>query len=503
LINTTVGNYRVTKLLGEGGMGMVYLGEHPVIGRKVAIKVLHHALAADKDIVARFFNEARAIHMIGHANIVEILDFGQTPDGQPYFIMEYLTGEALSELVARGPIPPDDVANIADQMCRALSAAHAKGIVHRDLKPHNVQLLERDGAMMVKILDFGVAKILAAPDGSQSVKTRTGSLMGTPLYMSPEQCKGAGLLDHRTDIYSLGVMIFEMLAGRPPFVAEGIGELFAKHMLEEAPSLLEFAPNTPPNMAAAINKSLNKELDDRFASMEDFRKALLGETQVAAASGRTPAPKRAGALGTRSAVPATQTMSPQAQSTTLSSASSEIDDIAPPKRKAGLFVGIGLAAAGAVAFFVLQGGGKTPTATTPAAKPAVAAASTAPPATPAAPKLVTIRFEATPEGSRVIRKSDGVDLGVVPLELQLKKDGPAVDYVIRKDGYKDLPLSTDLDNDHTLHVALEKLAPPPEQPKQAAEPPKKKSSSSGSHKSGKHKPAGLVPDEDGLATPNF
>jgi serine/threonine-protein kinase len=502
LINTTVGNYRVTKLLGEGGMGMVYLGEHPVIGRKVAIKVLHHALAADKDIVARFFNEARAIHMIGHANIVEILDFGQTPDGQPYFIMEFLTGEALSELVARGPIPPDDVAAISDQMCRALSAAHNKGIVHRDLKPHNVQLLERDGAMMVKILDFGVAKILAAPDGSQSVKTRTGSLMGTPLYMSPEQCKGAGLLDHRTDIYSLGVMIFEMLAGRPPFVAEGIGELFAKHMLEEAPSLLEFAPNTPPNMAAAVNKALNKELDDRFPSMEEFRKALLGETQVAG-SGRTPAPKRAGALGTRSAVPAAQTMSPQAQSTTLSSASSEIDDIAPPKRKTGLFVGLGLAAAAAVAFFALQGGGKAPPAPTPAAKPPVATApTTPPPSAPAAPKLVTIRFEATPEGSRVIRKSDGADLGVVPLELQLKKDGPAVDYLIRKDGYKDLPLSTDLDNDHTLHVALEKVAAAVE-PKPAGETPKKKASSS-SHKSGgKHKPSGPVPDEDGLATPSF
>ena len=179
LINTTVGNYRVTKLLGEGGMGAVYLGEHPVIGRKVAIKVLHTALAAAKGTVSRFFNEARAIHLIGHPNIVEILDFGATPDGQPYFIMEYLTGEALSEIVARGPISPPEVAVYADQMCRALAAAHAKGIVHRDLKPHNVQIIEKDSLPFVKILDFGVAKILAAPDGSQSVKTRTGSLPST------------------------------------------------------------------------------------------------------------------------------------------------------------------------------------------------------------------------------------------------------------------------------------------------------------------------------------
>ena len=242
LINQTIGNYRVSRLLGEGGMGVVYLAQHPVIGRKVAIKLLHVALARDQDIVSRFFNEARAIHMIAHANIVEILDFGQTTDGQPYFIMEFLEGEALSEAVARGPMTPEEVEAIGVQMCRALWAAHAKGIVHRDLKPHNVQLVPRpEGPPLVKILDFGVAKILASPDGAQSVKTRTGSLMGTPLYMSPEQCKGAGTLDHRTDIYSLGVMLFEMLAGRPPFVAEGVGELFAKHMLEEPPPLLDFA----------------------------------------------------------------------------------------------------------------------------------------------------------------------------------------------------------------------------------------------------------------------
>ncbi len=508
LINTTVGNYRVTKLLGEGGMGAVYLGEHPVIGRKVAIKVLHTALAADKDIVARFFNEARAIHLIAHPNIVEILDFGQTPDGQPYFIMEYLTGEALSEIVARGPISPPEVAALADQMCRALGAAHAKGIVHRDLKPHNVQIIEKDGQPFVKILDFGVAKILAAPDGSQSVKTRTGSLMGTPLYMSPEQCKGAGLLDHRTDIYSLGVMIFEMLAGRPPFMAEGIGELFAKHMLEEAPSLLELAPQTPPAMAAAIMKSLNKELDDRFPSMEDFRKALLGEVQITGGPAK-PAAKRSGAIGaaTRSLAPS-QTISPQAQSTTLSSASSEIDDeLAPPKRKTGLIIGVvgGLAAAAVVAVLVLSKSGssdapKSPTAAMPAPTPVA-------PPTPPAKTTVTVRFEAIPAGAHVIRKSDGRDLGSSPLDVKLPHDGPGTDYVFKKDGYKDFAVTTDLSEDNTVHVSLEKIEAPPAPMANAAnatkkvEPEKKKPSSGG------HKPAkrhgGMVPDEDGLATPSF
>ncbi len=508
LINTTVGNYKVTKLLGEGGMGMVYLGEHPVIGRKVAIKVLHAALAADKDIVSRFFTEARAIHMIGHPNIVEILDFGATPDGQPYFIMEYLTGEALSERVARGPMSGEEVGPIADQMCRALAAAHAKGIVHRDLKPHNIQILERDGALLVKILDFGVAKILAAPDGSESVKTRTGSLMGTPLYMSPEQCKGAGLLDHRTDIYSLGVMLFEMLAGRPPFLAEGIGELFAMHMLEPAPNLLDFAPQTPPAMAAAVMKALNKELDDRFPSMEEFRRAFLGEVAIAPTAARATSIKKPGMRS----MPGVQ-VSPQAQSTTLSSATSEIDDeFGPPKRKTGLIVGavVALAAIGGVAFIATskkssstQGSGPianvstqtTPPGTTPPAPP-----------TPAAPTTVKIRLEAIPPGVHVFRKADNTDLGTAPFERQLPRNGPAVLYVLRKDGYKDLDVGTDLASDHTLHVALEKVAEAmgdKDDKGDKGEPQKKKAGAGGGHHVAKHKGGSPAPDEDGLATPSF
>jgi serine/threonine-protein kinase len=508
LINTTVGNYRVTKLLGEGGMGAVYLGEHPVIGRKVAIKVLHAALARDQDIVARFFNEARAIHLIGHPNIVEILDFGQTPDGQPYFIMEFLTGEALSEVVARGAMAADLVAEIADQMCRALSAAHAKGIVHRDLKPHNVQLIEKDGAPMVKILDFGVAKILAAPDGSQSVKTRTGSLMGTPLYMSPEQCKGAGLLDHRTDIYSLGVMFFEMLAGRPPFMAEGIGELFAKHMLEEAPSLLEFAPGTPPSMAAAVMKSLNKELDDRFPSMEDFRQAMLGEIQLAPAKtvARTAAIKRAAApAGASRAMPATQTMSPQAQSTTLSSATSEIDDeLAPKKGNTGKIIGVvgGLAAAAAVVFFLTQGKDKEGERAKAPVSAMPAPAGPAPAPSPPVKKAVSVRFEATPAGTHVFRKSDGKDLGQAPLELDLPFKGTETDYLLRKDGYKEFPVSANLSEDNTLHIALEKV-PEPVAEKKPAEEKDKKRTPARRGGGGRRHAGGVAPDEDGLATPSF
>lgn len=493
LINQTIGNYRVSKLLGEGGMGVVYLAQHPVIGRKVAIKLLHAVLARDQDIVSRFFNEARAIHMIAHENIVEILDFGQTTDGQPYFIMEFLEGESLSEVVSRGAMPPDQVAVIGSQMCRALGAAHAKGIVHRDLKPHNVQMITKaDGSPLVKILDFGVAKILASPDGAQSVKTRTGSLMGTPLYMSPEQCKGAGALDHRTDIYSLGVMLFEMLAGRPPFTAEGVGELFAKHMLEEAPQLTEFAPHVPPYMAAAIMRSLQKEPRDRFESMEEFRKALVGEVKLAGAPARAP--------GTRPSLLSTQALSPKA-STTLSSASSEIDgDLAPPQRswKVPAVVG-GLAAAGIVAFLVIPKGHQETPAPVTAAMPAPAPTPIAPaPIAPPAPKTVTLRFEADPAGAHLIAKKDGKDLGEIPLELQLPKGNDSSDYLFKLAGYRDVSLTAKPNANRTLHVSLEKVAAPTP-PAQAADTGKHHAPA---HHAGGKKAKSPV-DEDGLATPSF
>jgi serine/threonine-protein kinase len=502
LINQTIGNYRVTSLLGEGGMGVVYMAQHPVIGRKVAIKLLHAVLARDPDIVARFFNEARAIHMIAHENIVEILDFGQTTDGQPYFIMEYLTGESLSDAVGRGAMPVEQVEAIGVQMCRALQAAHTKGIVHRDLKPHNVQLcLKADGSLLVKILDFGVAKILASPDGSQSVKTRTGSLMGTPLYMSPEQCKGAGVLDHRTDIYSLGVMLFEMVAGRPPFVAEGVGELFAKHMLEEPPPITELAPNVPPHMAGAIMKALAKDPDARFASMDDFRKALVGEVKVSAPAGGaalSPGARRASST-------LAQTMSQKASTSTLSSASSEIDDSfdQPPRsKKKWVFIGGGLAAAAGLAF-VMSGGKEEakPHVAPPAPPPAstsITPPSSPPPPPPVAPakKTITLRFEAEPAGVHVFSKKDDKDLGVVPVEVQLPKDtaknAEPMAYVLRLPGYKDKPLSAVASADRTFHVSLEKVAPPPESKKKGG----------GSHHGGGKRPKTPV-DEDGLATPSF
>ncbi|HXJ23224.1 MAG TPA: serine/threonine-protein kinase [Polyangia bacterium] len=499
MVNQTIGNYRVIRLLGEGGMGVVYLAQHPVIGRKVAIKLLHAVLARDADIVSRFFNEARAIHMIAHENIVEILDFGQTTDGQPYFIMEYLEGESLSEAVSRGPMPPAQVEAIGVQMCRALSAAHAKGIVHRDLKPHNVQLCQKaDGALEVKILDFGVAKILASPDGAQSVKTRTGSLMGTPLYMSPEQCKGSGVLDHRTDIYSLGVMLFEMLAGRPPFMAEGVGELFAKHMLQEAPQLLDFAPSTPPQMAAAVMKSLAKDPADRFQSMDDFRKALTGEMKLA-----LPPMRGAVAPGQTELAPRL-TMPPKA-STTLSSATSELDDsMARPARTRNLaIVGGGALAAILLAVVLMpkKHAAVEPAPRSPAAEvipPPPSPELAPPPAPKPVPTTVTIRFEAEPTGAHVIDQKDGADLGTVPVEVQLAKGGDPSKYALRLAGYREVPITATTTADRTMHVVLDKVPAPVAAPTASSEPARHRAPAP--HHTRR---ARSVIDEDGLATPSF
>jgi eukaryotic-like serine/threonine-protein kinase len=498
-------------------MGVVYLAEHPIIGRKVAIKLLHVSFAKDADIVARFFNEARAIHLIGHENIVEILDFGQTPDGQPYFTMEYLNGEPLADLMSRGPVPVPHTVNIAAQICNAVQAAHDKNVVHRDLKPHNVHLLPAGAPPaqpVVKILDFGVAKMTgwdSATSGAQSVKTRTGSLMGTPLYMSPEQCRGSGKLDHRTDIYSLGVILFEMIAGRPPFTAEGVGELFAKHMLEPAPSVLEIAPQTPGHVAHAIARALAKDLDDRYPTMNAFRDALTGVAPVTTAHKMRRPVSHPTALS-RSMPGETISQIPVEQSTTLSSAVSELEDeLAGASRRGRKRLVLGLVAALAAVLLVVGFAQRKRLFKTP--DPVVETAKDPPPVPE--PQMVNLRFEAEPAGTHVVRKIDGKDLGTVPLDIQLPKGDDQPEYVLQADGYKDRVVSVDLGRDQTVRLALERQPPIPPVGDDGADKDGKdgrdgKTGKAGIDKNRPRQPGRprqprrpAVHDEDGLAVPSF
>ena len=434
-------------------MGVVYEAEHPVIGRKVAIKLLHLSLARDPEVVARFFNEARAIHTVGHENIVEIMDFGQTADGQPYFIMEFLAGEAMNDRIARNVLTPVEACEIADQICRALGAAHDKGIVHRDLKPHNVQLLPTtSGRMHVKLLDFGVAKIMNAADLSQSVKTRTGSLMGTPIYMSPEQCKGAGELDSRTDIYSLGVMLYEMLAGRPPFVAAGVGELFAMHMLQPPPPLTDFAPKTPPMMAAAVMKALAKEPRDRFATMEELRQAFLGDDLPMPTYARLRAARRTTARGPRRRCRCRRrTRRPRCRRRRARS-----PPTAPTgdkkKSRAGLVLGAVLLAGGAATYLFM-----VPKGTKNAEHHAGERdASRRRPPSPSPARWSRSASNPSRAGAHVARVTDEKDLGAVPFELKLPRAGGKPEYRFHLDGYQDQTLTADLASDQTLKATLEK-----------------------------------------------
>jgi serine/threonine-protein kinase len=275
LIGQTIGNYVVQKKVGEGGMGVVYLAEHPRIHRRVAIKVLLPQYAQNPEVVSRFFNEAKAANEIRNEHIVDILDFGELPDGAPYIIMEWLDGKSLSDVLdAHGKLPLARAVHIARGIARALSAAHGHGIVHRDLKPDNIFLLERAGDPdFVKVLDFGIAKLVGNETAASDVKTKTGALIGTPSYMSPEQCRGIPV-DQRSDIYSLGVILYRMLTGRLPFEADALGELLLQHMTQQPKSLREHEPTLPPSVDAAVLRALAKDPAQRPGNVDELMRLL-------------------------------------------------------------------------------------------------------------------------------------------------------------------------------------------------------------------------------------
>ncbi|HEU4726417.1 MAG TPA: serine/threonine-protein kinase, partial [Kofleriaceae bacterium] len=237
--------------IGQGGMGVVYLAQHKTLGRRAAVKVLIPELSSNQEIVGRFFNEARAATAVRNPGIVEVFDFGFLEDRSAYIVMEYLEGESLAARIRKGRSKVMPALVILRAIARALQAAHDLGIVHRDLKPDNVFLVpevDLPGGERVKLLDFGIAKLTTIM--GQTGHTRTGTVMGTPTYMAPEQCRGAGTVDHRADLYALGCIAYEMLCGQPPFIAEGAGDIIARH--------LYFEP-APPR---SLRPSLRVEVED-------------------------------------------------------------------------------------------------------------------------------------------------------------------------------------------------------------------------------------------------
>ncbi|HEU0036686.1 MAG TPA: HEAT repeat domain-containing protein [Kofleriaceae bacterium] len=304
--------YTIKRKLAEGGMGVVFEGEHTKIGRKGAIKILKLELCQSEDVVERFYQEARAVNSIRHENIVDIYDFGRDPDGRVFFVMEYLEGEPLSSRIKRGALKWSQAYPILEQTLRALQAAHAKGFVHRDLKPDNIWLRRGEQGDEVKLLDFGIAKLVGA-DSPKEKLTQTGSVMGTPHYMSPEQINGAANIDHRTDIYAMGVIVYEMFAGVTPFVGDTLQAIMTGHLFKEPPRLANIPDDlgVPPPIAEIIDRMLVKDPAERYGSVADVladlrdvhqqRQPARADTMNRARPARTqireaaaaPAPKRA------------------------------------------------------------------------------------------------------------------------------------------------------------------------------------------------------------------
>ncbi len=268
------GKYEIVRLLGEGGMGAVYEGNNTRIHRRVAIKVLHGNAAGNEEAVTRFEREAQAAGRIGSEHIVEVLDLGDLPGGDRYMVMEFLEGEALNDRISRGRMNPRVVAQMMVEMLEGLKAAHAAGIVHRDLKPDNVFLLANRGGKkdFVKIVDFGISKFNVV--GGEFSMTRTGAVMGTPYYMAPEQAKGGKEVDHRVDLYAVGVILYQAVVGRVPFDAETFNELLFKIVLETPPSLAEQVEGIDPSFVEIVDRAMAREPSARYQTAEEFQKAL-------------------------------------------------------------------------------------------------------------------------------------------------------------------------------------------------------------------------------------
>jgi serine/threonine-protein kinase len=409
-IGAVVGDYRIEGLVGQGGMGQVYGAVHPVIGKRAAVKVLRRELCTDPEVIERFVLEARAVNQIGHPNIVDVFAFGALPDGRHYMVMEWLRGESLSSRLERSPPPLDEACELLVGVCAARGAAHASHIVHRDLKPHNVFLVDvRAARPMVKLLDFGLVKLMGNDDVRME-RTRSGSLLGTPAYMSPEQARGRGV-DHRTDLYALGVMLFEMATGRLPFLEPSAMEIVVAHLQQPVPIASEYRRGIPPELDALIAALMAKDPAHRPGLpvvVDQLREIQRIAQGASAATMNMPAP-----LVPRPSfappLPAADAVSTLGHATGEHAKRTELVGASPPRRKVLAVFGTAALLVGALTFVGVsrarrRGGAEDPPpaaaagapATVPAPPPVVDAAPAAEPTPPPVPAPPVVEVAPAP-----------------------------------------------------------------------------------------------------------
>ena len=493
---TVIGSYKLLEVLGEGGMGRVYLAEHTRLGRKFAIKMLRSKFSSNPESIKRFFGEARAVNKIAHENIVEVTDFVSEEDGTSYYIMELLTGKSLyDQLKSDGVMPLERSLSIAIQVANALGAVHEAGIVHRDLKPENIFLAKKGSRKdIVKLLDFGIAKLMGPDQGVSLQQTGVGMILGTPTYMSPEQAGGRAV-DSRSDIYSLGIILFELTTGQVPFTADTYAEILVQHITQEPrrPSTVDTLQQVlTPGLEKLILDCLRKDPSERPAKMalveEQLREALdeisrsprgtvVGTGPVAKAvrpSFVTPASSRPATAPAETPPPLTPSL---LESGPMTPSLSVATDMRParfekPRRRLGVvFLILALALGGAVAVVaVMNGGGEggdkpatvkdevASAPATPAPGPAPAPAP-APAATDGDGK-VEVRIDTTPSGAEVFRADTSESLGATPLTTRLPKSAEPVRFELRKAGFLTATQEARLDRDAALSIGLVPSAPP-------------------------------------------
>jgi eukaryotic-like serine/threonine-protein kinase len=476
VIGRSIGNYKIVRVLGEGGMGTVYLAEHPMIGKRVAVKMLRPDLGTDPGLVSRFFQEAKAVNEIRHPNIVDISDFGHTEDGIVYFVMELMEGQSLRDrLTASGPMPIDLTVTFARQVIDALAAAHRMGIVHRDLKPDNIFLVadaQVPGGFRSKLFDFGVAKLLGDKQKQVGHKTIDGAVVGTPFYMSPEQalCHDVGAA---ADIYAMGVVMYEMVTGTVPFHSEQLVILLNAILKQPAPPPSRIRPDTPPWLDRLVLRCLEKDPEARPRSMEEISAILsagsaelsasggevaMGATMIAPA-GLTPPPVAVGQGAARTSVARQPTAAGTAAvanaAPTKASSSASLPrqtairgGTARPSEPMGLVTQVRtyldtrrvqrvaiplivVVAGGIVASIFVSSAAKRPITEI--------APEVAPPPLPQ-PSHASIHINSEPPGAEVVRLNDNRVLGTTPLVDIRPADGRQSNYRFHLAGHTDVQM---------------------------------------------------------------